>query len=138
MCCQRFRNFRSLVNIRTCALCLTIYIGNQTLKGIMYYFILRVRQFIVFIVYSAVDGGWGNWTSWNKCDKTCGKGQQARTRQCDKPGPSGGGKNCTGSHTERQGCPLNPCPGKQCFYYIECQRKLHTFEIKWFNYFQNT
>ncbi|EDO46935.1 predicted protein, partial [Nematostella vectensis] len=40
------------------------------------------------------DGGWGAWTSWSLCSKTCGGAVVTRTRECNSPEPSNGGKPC--------------------------------------------
>lgn len=58
----------------------------------------------------AVDGGWGEWGEWSSCDKDCGGGKQQRTRACDNPSPSGGGKDCDGSSTETKDCNTQHCP----------------------------
>jgi len=41
---------------------------------------------------NTVDGGWSDWT-FSKCDANC---KQSKSRTCDNPKPSGGGKWCQG------------------------------------------
>ena len=63
-----------------------------------------------------VDGGWSRWTSWTVCNKTCGGGQQFRTRRCDSPAPSNSGNPCLGPKTENRACNDFTCSGKKtCF-----------------------
>ena len=61
---------------------------------------------------SAVDGGWSSWKI-GPCSKTCGWGIQKRTRVCDNPIRSCGGKQCEGSNTDYIKCNDVCCPGKR-------------------------
>ncbi|KAI8496157.1 Thrombospondin type 1 repeat-containing protein [Branchiostoma belcheri] len=61
-------------------------------------------------VCKEVDGNWSPWTAWGECTKTCGGGQQARSRECTDPAPAHGGKDCDGGTHETQACNLKPCP----------------------------
>ena len=70
-----------------------------------------VCAFIVFFLSVLVDGGWSTWSSWNTCSKSCATGQQERTRNCTKPSPSNGGRNCVGPSREDQACNTQNCPG---------------------------
>ncbi|KAM7440987.1 hypothetical protein ABFA07_009879 [Porites harrisoni] len=56
-----------------------------------------------------VDGQWSNWIKWTTCSKTCGKGEQTRTRNCTNPAPRHGGKQCTGHAQETQNCNIKSC-----------------------------
>ena len=53
-------------------------------------------------------GSWGSWSSWSSCSKTCGKGIEMRTRECEDPGNAG--TICLGSSTERRSCRTANCP----------------------------
>ncbi|KAL9981056.1 hypothetical protein ACROYT_G009713 [Oculina patagonica] len=61
-----------------------------------------------------VDGGYSDWSAWGSCDRSCGGGAQVRTRICNKPIPSGGGKMCHSlgpaiqvRRCNRHGCPVD-------------------------------
>ncbi|XP_004678532.1 PREDICTED: complement component C7 isoform X2 [Condylura cristata] len=47
-----------------------------------------------------VDGGWSCWSSWEPCVQ----GKKTRTRQCNNPPPSDGGKSCIGETSENKPC----------------------------------
>ncbi|KAL3886367.1 hypothetical protein ACJMK2_026365 [Sinanodonta woodiana] len=51
-----------------------------------------------------VNGSWGHWSAWSSCSVTCGSGNMTRTRSCDNPAPSNGGKTCEGTVTESTSC----------------------------------
>ena len=57
-----------------------------------------------------IDGGYGQWTNWSHCSTTCGPGEQLRTRECNRPVPKHGGKDCAGDTNSTQTCNLRPCP----------------------------
>ena len=61
--------------------------------------------------YFPVDGGWSSW-SLGPCSKTYGGGVQKRTRVCNNPKPSCGGKPCNGSNTDYVQCNDFCSPGK--------------------------
>ena len=63
-----------------------------------------LTNFEIFLV----DGGWGDWSPWSKCDAKCPKtrGEQIRTRKCDNPAPSIGGRNCVGKEKEKKTCKI--------------------------------
>ena len=58
-----------------------------------------------------VDGKWSAWTRWTPCSKTCGRGEQRRTRTCTKPPASHGGLECGGERFQTNNCLLRRCPG---------------------------
>ena len=58
-----------------------------------------------------VDGQWGPWGGYGSCSKTCNAGQKVRTRKCNIPSPSHGGKGCVGSDHEETTCNTKVCPG---------------------------
>ncbi|XP_036879463.1 complement component C7 isoform X2 [Manis javanica] len=47
-----------------------------------------------------VDGDWSCWSSWGPCVQ----GKKTRSRECNNPPPSGGGKSCTGETSESRQC----------------------------------
>ena len=63
---------------------------------------------------AVVNGGWGNWSEWSACSTSCGSGTSIRTRRCDNPPPSPGGKSCVGLPVGNKPCDLGPCPGGEC------------------------
>lgn len=68
-----------------------------------------------------VDGKWGQWSGYSACSSTCGPGVQTRTRSCNSPPPSNGGRPCEGEGKETKRCMGTGCPvgtrdrpGKSC------------------------
>uniref|UniRef100_A0A5K3F2B7 Hemicentin-1 n=1 Tax=Mesocestoides corti TaxID=53468 RepID=A0A5K3F2B7_MESCO len=64
--------------------------------------------------FCPVDGVWGSWTPWSACSSSCGAGLRQRSRKCDSPPPSNGGKPCPGEPMEDMLCedlPLCPING---------------------------
>ncbi|XP_054843310.1 complement component C7 [Eublepharis macularius] len=47
-----------------------------------------------------IDGGWSCWSSWSPCTG----GRKSRSRRCNNPYPSGGGRSCIGEATENRQC----------------------------------
>lgn len=47
-----------------------------------------------------VDGGWSCWSSWGPCVQ----GKKVRSRECNNPPASGGGKFCAGEASESRPC----------------------------------
>ena len=50
-----------------------------------------------------MNGGWGPWQL-RKCNVTCGNGTMIRTRLCNNPQPSNGGRGCVGRSREVKAC----------------------------------
>ena len=50
-----------------------------------------------------VDCKWGPYSDWSDCSKTCGAGEQFRTRTIQRQAENGG-EPCTGSNEERRPC----------------------------------
>ena len=67
-------------------------------------------SFTCFSFRFLVDGEWGTWGSWGVCTKTCGGGQESRSRSCDNPMPLNGGLPCNGSSSDFQSCNAATCP----------------------------
>ena len=59
-----------------------------------------------------VDGGFGAWGAWGACSEPCGGGRKTKTRSCNNPPPSNGGKRCQGISSSWIQCNTQPCPGK--------------------------
>lgn len=55
-------------------------------------------------------GGWGMWTGWTRCPVMCGGANVTRTRLCNAPVPSNGGRFCNGSSTDSMICGNSTCP----------------------------
>lgn len=64
----------------------------------------RVERTECTIGNCMVDGAWSNWGPWGYCDRTCGSGMRVRIRECDKPRPENGGKDCDGESLQREQC----------------------------------
>ena len=58
-----------------------------------------------------MHGQWSEWYGFYHCTKSCGTGTQVKTRFCDNPAPSGGGKDCPGPSSESRNCNTNACAG---------------------------
>ncbi|KAL4222956.1 ADAM metallopeptidase with thrombospondin type 1 motif [Mactra antiquata] len=56
-----------------------------------------------------IDGQWSVWASYSPCTATCGSGTETRTRRCDNPAPSGGGRPCNGPASETTPCAVQAC-----------------------------
>ncbi|XP_068696389.1 coadhesin-like [Montipora foliosa] len=57
-----------------------------------------------------VHGHWSPWGAFGPCSKRCGGGMQHRSRSCDNPHPSNGGKNCVGPSHQSNACNTHSCP----------------------------
>ncbi|XP_068107037.1 complement component C6-like isoform X2 [Hyperolius riggenbachi] len=49
----------------------------------------------------AVDGSWNCWSSWSSCSDSR---VRTRSRKCNNPAPSNGGKPCEGPSTDKENC----------------------------------
>merc|ERR1711881_301626 len=56
-----------------------------------------------------VHGEWGVWSEFDTCTKSCGGGQQERTRVCDSPAPLHGGDQCPGDDRNTVACNQHTC-----------------------------
>ena len=59
-----------------------------------------------------VDCVWDDYDEWSICTKTCGGGEQSRTRLI-KIQAENGGILCTGDEIDTQSCNTDSCPGGQ-------------------------
>ncbi|CAB3992768.1 MAM and LDL-receptor class A domain-containing 1-like [Paramuricea clavata] len=59
--------------------------------------------------HAPVDGHWGRWSSWSACSSSCGSGKKQRTRKCEDPPSSNGGKKCTGVRKQDKTCLHQKC-----------------------------
>ncbi|XP_044243814.3 hemicentin-1 isoform X3 [Ursus arctos] len=57
-----------------------------------------------------VDGSWSEWSPWEECTRSCGRGNQTRTRTCNNPSAQYGGRPCEGNAVEIIMCNIRPCP----------------------------
>ncbi|XP_041049864.1 A disintegrin and metalloproteinase with thrombospondin motifs 2-like [Carcharodon carcharias] len=75
------------------------------------------------------DGNWGTWSKFGSCSRTCGTGVRFRTRQCDNPLPSNGGRECSGQSYEYQLCNTEDCPEHfEDFREQQCRQWNNNFE----------
>jgi hypothetical protein len=51
-----------------------------------------------------INGRYGEWSEWGSCSANCGTGTAERTRECNNPTPSSGGRNCIGPDKETKIC----------------------------------
>ena len=58
-----------------------------------------------------IHGGFGSWSKWSPCSETCGGGQILRTRICDNPTSSTGGRPCEGNFLDVGVCNSISCSG---------------------------
>ena len=67
------------------------------------------RMWQLFPFSTAIDGGISHWSDWGACNVTCGSGIQSRSRECNSPPPSGGGRNCSDPIVDHQECSVEEC-----------------------------
>lgn len=70
------------------------------------------------------------WTGWTRCPVMCGGANVTRTRLCNAPVPSNGGRFCNGSSTDSMICGNSACPGNKSiiiiFFFLQ-KRKEYFF-----------
>ena len=71
-------------------------------------------------IFVKVNGEWGDWSAWSSCSTSCGGGTKMRSRDCDNPAPSHGGKACLGESTENNTCANTSCPGSLLQLSVQC------------------
>jgi hypothetical protein len=59
-----------------------------------------------------IHGRYGEWSNFSVCSQTCGNSTKTRTRICDNPFPSYGGRDCKdlGPDSDTVPCDTRPCP----------------------------
>ncbi|CAE1284085.1 ADAMTS18 [Acanthosepion pharaonis] len=68
-----------------------------------------------------IDGQWSSWSEWSTCSRSCGGGVTNRERECNKPFPQYGGKQCEGVANVSMLCNDQDCPyGRHDEYDTEC------------------
>jgi hypothetical protein len=84
---------------------ITMHIGGE------YWQIFHFRKLhSVYTGVAPINGGWSIWGGYNTCSKSCGDGEMKRTRVCDNPSPSFGGKECVGESVDFTPCKVSDCP----------------------------
>ena len=111
---------------------LTVSLNKTFPSFLIYWSLIFLNDVIYYITVlmlydsgqQVVDGSWGTWgkETLGSCSVTCGQGTRTRTktRLCNKPASSNGGKPCPGSDTSttQESCKVNDCAGRY---------KAHTF-----------
>lgn len=83
-----------------------------------------------------IDGQWSSWSEWSTCSRSCGGGVTSRERECNKPFPQYGGKQCEGVANVSMLCNDQECPyGRHDEYDTECalfnKRLVHGWYLTW-------
>lgn len=61
------------------------------------------------------------WSEWSNCIPVqCGVGNRTRSRSCDSPPPSSGGKHCEGYPGESEECNTITCLSNECKKFCNC------------------
>lgn len=74
------------------------------------------------VLYNPRHGSWGKWTPFGDCSRSCGTGVRFRTRKCDSPRPTFGGKLCSGLYEEFTLCNKQACPVSRDFRAEQCAK----------------
>ncbi|XP_058045217.1 A disintegrin and metalloproteinase with thrombospondin motifs 14 [Ahaetulla prasina] len=70
------------------------------------------------------DGGWSSWSKFGSCSRTCGGGVRSRSRNCNRPPPAYGGRQCPGAMYEYQVCNAEECQGPyEDFHAQQCSKR---------------
>ena len=87
-----------------------------------------------FYLILLVNGTWGEWSTYGECSKTCGVGEQTKSRLCNNPEASYGGLQCLKSHgngnrgtneTLSRRCNTQACPGNFLPYHFSSHNVLY-------------
>ena len=58
-------------------------------------------------------GNWGTWSAYSTCSASCGAGSQRRSRKCNNPAPSNGGRYCSGLGNQYKKCNTRSCSARR-------------------------
>lgn len=69
---------------------------------------------IIFKINLKINGAWSNWTSWTQCTLSCLtdndiESVRQKSRRCDSPAPSLGGRYCSGTDRKTEICNVPYC-----------------------------
>lgn len=76
----------------------------------------------VYKIIDPVNGKFTPWSTWGPCSKSCGEGEQKRTRLCSDPPPSKCGNPCIGDVEETTSCNTHSCPAPCLDVSSSCER----------------
>ena len=74
----------------------------------------EITQLIRLLRLISVNGGYGKWSLNTTCSVKCGEGFEIWIRECNKPEPKYGGRNCSflGESIKYRRCSRKPYIGK--------------------------
>ncbi|CAC5422958.1 Thrombospondin-1,Mucin-like protein,Hemicentin-1,Thrombospondin-2,A disintegrin and metalloproteinase with thrombospondin motifs adt-1 [Mytilus coruscus] len=78
--------------------------GGSTCSG------MAEETLLCFDINCQVNEDWSEWEVWRLCSSSCGSGNRKRTRLCDNPLPSSGGRFCNGNTLDSISCNTQECP----------------------------
>ena len=79
-----------------------------------YYMYYQHKHYHMFCLTE--DGDWAIWSTWSTCPVTCTDELRYRSRVCNNPEPSNGGRQCDGNITESKFCNVSHCKGKDVVF----------------------
>lgn len=78
-----------------------------------------------------IDGNWAMWSSWGACSKSCDEGEHRRTRICNNPVPSNGGKACIGERIDVSTCLNRRCKSGKNIIHCVSHSWVSGFRFNW-------
>ncbi|XP_078059946.1 SCO-spondin-like [Mustelus asterias] len=70
----------------------------------------RNAQLLCSFSACVLDGQFSDWSPWTPCSRSCGGiGHMMRSRDCSKPAPTNGGRDCVGPRIDFKFCPTAEC-----------------------------